>query len=328
MDFSQNVYTLMPPLEHSNPFISVDYWITKSHICLDLPYKDIQTVQNRIKIIGQSHKRPILFIRTDLLPYYIHCLQKIDFPYILITASNDVHCVPTLFMPPRDKVYSDTVINTVLENKNLIRWYTKNPAFIHTKLRSVPLGAKWQWKTTQFFGESKKAHMNIFNEHCLTPKQNILNSNLKTGLLYFNFSVGTTDAPVYSAHKNIRNVVKNTLIKNNFSFQENMPFPEYIKTLKKYKFSASPPGRGIDTHRTWESLMVGTIPIIMHTTQDHLFEQLPVLLIHENEWSTITPERLEQEYKKIVENIDQYNFDILYTPYWDTKMEQIRNDSI
>lgn len=317
----------MSTVEKSDPFISVDYWLTKSHLCLDLPYKDIKRVDEIIKATGQRHNRPIIFVKTDLLPYYVACLQKIDFPYILITASNDDHCVPTLFMPHRDKLYNDTIMNTVVESPNLIQWYTKNPAVTHRKIRSVPLGAKWQWKTTQFFGESKKDHMNIYAEHCMTPKQNMLNSELKTELLYFNFTVGTTNTPLYSAHKNIRNVAKNALVKNHFSFQDNMPFPEYIKTLKKYKFSASPPGRGIDTHRTWESLMVGTIPIIIHTPQDHLFEQLPVLLIQENEWSTITHDRLEHEYKKIVDNIEQYNFDILYTPYWDTKLEQIRNNS-
>ena len=71
--------------------------------------------------------------------------------------------------------------------------------------------------------------------------------------------------------------------------------------------------------------MVGTIPIIIHTTQDHLFENLPVIIIKPDEWNTITHERLENEYKNIIANIDNYNFDILYTPYWDKEFENIRN---
>lgn len=310
----------------SDPFISVDYWITKCDVLLDVTYKNGKAnydYTNDISI-AKNKKRPIFLIKTDMLPQFMKYLKNLDFEYILITVSNDDHCVPTLHMPCKDPNYEKEIMS-IIENPQLIKWYTKNPGIVHHKIRSVPIGPKWQWKTTRFFGEAKSSHLEIYNKHCLNPKENMLDSNLKTELLYLNFSPHTTGNPLYSQHKNMRNITKNTLFKNGFSWNESQPFSDYITTLKKYKFSASPPGRGIDTHRTWESLMVGTIPIIIHTTQDHLFENLPVIIIKPDEWNTITHERLENEYKNIIANIDNYNFDILYTPYWDKEFENIRN---
>ena len=59
-----------------------------------------------------------------------------------------------------------------------------------------------------------------------------------------------------------------------------------IKNIAKHKFILSPWGNGIDTHRFWESLYSGSIPI----TKDHYiyasFSSIPKLLV--NEYSEIT----------------------------------------
>ena len=34
--------------------------------------------------------------------------------------------------------------------------------------------------------------------------------------------------------------------------------PEYLRTLGQHRFVLSPRGNGLDAHRTWEALMVGT----------------------------------------------------------------------
>ena len=38
-------------------------------------------------------------------------------------------------------------------------------------------------------------------------------------------------------------------------------------------------GNGLDTHRTWEALLMGAMPVTVHTTLDRLFEGLPVIVI-------------------------------------------------
>lgn len=59
-----------------------------------------------------------------------------------------------------------------------------------------------------------------------------------------------------------------------------------------YAFEVSPRGNGLDCFRTWEALLLGTIPIVRRSTLDPLFddEDLPVARV--DSWEEITPEAL------------------------------------
>jgi hypothetical protein len=47
----------------------------------------------------------------------------------------------------------------------------------------------------------------------------------------------------------------------------------------QYVFTVSPPGNGIDCHRTWEDLLMGCIVIVMETGMDAMYEGLPVVVV-------------------------------------------------
>ena len=155
-------------------------------------------------------------------------------------------------------------------------------------------------------------------------KKKMLDSSNKPFLLYFNFNQ-TTNNPLYTPHKNIRHTIKTELIKR-FSWNKNVPFETYMHVLNTYKFCVSPPGRGIDTHRCWEALMMGTIPILCSTPIDYLFDNLPVIIVNDNEWDKITPEYLTQQYEIILKNIEKYDFTSLYTDYWIKMLSSKKND--
>lgn len=286
-------------------FISVDSWIglADSFIDRSLPqHKRSDAFRGRI-----------FFIKTDHFPEYIKQLTDHPTPFILITASNDDHCPPYKEYPPTNDVMKKE-IDTFLDTSKLVMWFCKNPCIIHEKIQPLPLGPKWQWKTTRFFGEDKRVHTEIYRKYGATPRHRFYNE-IKPNLLFFNFSQ-TSNNPLFSPHKNIRHKCKSSLI-STFKFLSNVPFEEYIRTLGTYKFCVSPPGRGIDTHRTWEALMVGTIPIMIHTTIDSLFEKLPVIFVQD--WSEITEDFLTCKYEELKNRVD-YDFDVLYEPYWLAKI--------
>jgi hypothetical protein len=86
----------------------------------------------------------------------------------------------------------------------------------------------------------------------------------------------------------------------------------------EYAFVLSPAGMGLDCHRTWESIVLGCIPIIrrMGDPYEDLFLDLPVLLV--DKWSDITPELLQ---KTIIDFKDktqaqQFNMEKLKLSYW------------
>lgn len=62
---------------------------------------------------------------------------------------------------------------------------------------------------------------------------------------------------------------------------------EYYKTLKSTKFVVCPSGRGVDTHRVYETLFFGGIPIIKTSFLDPMYEKLGGCWIV-NDWTDVT----------------------------------------
>jgi hypothetical protein len=64
--------------------------------------------------------------------------------------------------------------------------------------------------------------------------------------------------------------------------------------------------------------MVGTIPIVIRSPLDILYDKLPVLII--DDWSVITPEYLEERWLEFQKGV--YDFSRLYAPYWKEKVRE------
>ena len=304
---------------NSEPFIAIDFWIKHSDILIEHNEK-YHFYLNKINEIFSNKNEPIvIFLKTDLLLNYFELLFSLEKSFILITASNDDHCPPYLKYPASDD--NDIIrMEALLEKPELVFWFAKNPCIKHRKLSAYPLGPKWQWKTTRFFGEDKTKHLKIYNSLCKTPKQSLLSNKKK--LLYFNFNQ-TSNNPLYSPHKNIRHTIKNELIKR-FAWNKNEPFEKYINEIYLNEICISPPGRGIDTHRCWEALMMGTIPLLSPTPIDDILKDLPVIII--DDWKIVTEEFLNKQYEIILKKIDQYNFKLLYTDYWIDMLSSKKKD--
>lgn len=303
--------------QNSYPFISNDFFIYLSDIILIEKYDEDTTNNIFVKGLNTNDKNIIIFLKTELLLYYLPFLMSLNKTYILITTCNDDFCVPH-FEFPQNNIKIIENVTKLLNNARLLKWFTKNPSINHSKLVALPLGPKWQYYSTDFFGEDKQSILKTLNYHCIQPEKNFKNTGLKSRLLYFNFSIGTTDSPLIKEHKNMRREVENIFRKKNFYYNENKNFEDYIKELSSYKFCLSPPGRGVDTHRTWEALMVGTIPIMISTNLDALFEELPVIIV--KDWNIIDVDFLNAEYKRLHKK--QYNFSILYSEYWKNEINK------
>lgn len=307
-------------IHKSEPFMAIDFWINHCDIIMEHKNKHAE-YESKISELAEKLNCVTIFLKTDLLPEYMETIFSIETPYILVTASNDDHCPPYLSYPPANDLH-ELQMKAFVEKPELKFWFAKNPCIRHYKVCAYPLGPKWQWKTTRFFGEDKTEHLTIYNRLCKTPKESLLKKENKPNLLYFNFNQ-TTNNPLYSPHKNIRHIVKTELSKR-FKWNNSEPFSDYMQTLSTYKFCVSPPGRGIDTHRCWEALMMGTIPLLIHTPFDYLFDTLPVIIV--DDWETITKDYLEKQYEIILKNIEKYDFSILYTDYWTDILSSKKND--
>jgi len=86
----------------------------------------------------------------------------------------------------------------------------------------------------------------------------------------------------------------------------------YFREISKYKFILSPPGNGMDCHRTWEAIYCNTVPIVFRESFPKRFSDLPVLIIESIEEltnkSTNDLEGMYQEISKKSTNKAYFNY--------------------
>ena len=76
---------------------------------------------------------------------------------------------------------------------------------------------------------------------------------------------------IYISFNELTNLKYRSNIKSHFKFSKHILAPEkfeepndYRKSLLSSKFVVSPPGNGPDCHRTWESVYLGAVPIVLN----------------------------------------------------------------
>ena len=120
----------------------------------------------------------------------------------------------------------------------------------------------------------------------------------KQNLIYMNFKLH---------HHPDRPICFNYFNKFNWVDVENgiLPLKEFYNKLKNYKYCISPRGTGIDTHRIYECLLYGVIPIVTKSTLDELYKDMPVIIV--DKWEDITSEYLIETYEEHLSKCNMFS---------------------
>lgn len=245
-------------------------------ICLDtshLHQKTLLTMPhcsiNRFNINMITPEIKVLFVYPDVLDEFF---QKI-YPYIyhkfiLMTHNSDIGIDENRFKHILDS-----------SECKIIKWFAQNPLFLHSKIIALPIGiANTHWP-----------HGNI---NTLIECINI--SYKKENLCYFQFNLHT--------NYHLRSSIKDIIIQNTgLKMIEQSDHCTYLHTLGTYKYCICPPGNGIDSHRFWECLYLGVIPVVEYDIFYDQFKELPILIV--KNWSDLSIELMENEYEKINKEI-------------------------
>jgi hypothetical protein len=204
-----------------------------------------------------------IFLFTNWVrPFIENILPHINFNFKLVTHNSDApvasHCLP------------------ILNDNRLIHWYGMNCSIEHPKLTPIPIG--------------------IANEKWPHGKKEILKKVINTNVerknrIYCNFNAYTSP---------LRQGIKEMLSVNPFIDIDNssLSFEEYLLKLKSYKYVISPPGNSVDCHRIWESIYVGTVPIILKNIATNTFsDNLPIITL--NTFINLDMNVLEEQYNSV-----------------------------
>ncbi len=346
--------TKFPGPRDMEPFLGFDYYFRKADIVLSGMLSDQElrdrvekylypngTTSSIVKEDGtvevqavEKKKDHVLFFSLieEVGAYYEFFMNyNATSTFSILTFSNVDYCAPFIGYPTCiDQTFCEYG-NKILAHPRLKNWYTKNPCIVHEKLVPVPVGPKWQWYSPDPFTEDIKSIKSIYYRYGSMPlfyfknftipslQRQINNIRIrktqKTEFVYNNFVHFTTEDPYYEPHKDLRPKIDDHFTKVlGIPKNLNRLSRDYIQELSKHKFAICPPGKGIDTHRTWEALMVGTIPIVLSSPIDKMFEGLPVLIVED--YSLVTTELLYQYYE-LFHKDQSFVFDKVYTFYWD-----------
>jgi hypothetical protein len=118
----------------------------------------------------------------------------------------------------------------------------------------------------------------------------------KTQLVWVNFRTGH--------HISRVSCLEYFIDKNWVTYRNEVPYlpvSEYYDNLRNFKYCICPRGAGIDTHRLYECLIYGVIPIVKTNELADLYEKMPILIV--DDWSVVTQEFLENNYEKKLEEL-------------------------
>lgn len=201
--------------------------------------------------------------------------------------------------------------------KHIFTW--NNPQQSHNKISSLPIGLNHYSHEGSLYNflfnnnpESiEQEHWVGFNFRPHTPLRNQLAEKLKDWKSFCHNLPTTSPLNEYWKQSHVEGKIK--VVETH---------PDCYKEMCKCKYILSPPGIGIDCHRTWEALYLGCIPIVESSSISDLYEDLPLLVV--DRWNDITLDLLKDSYYNINELKKRggYNMEKLNINYWTNKIAE------
>lgn len=246
----------------------------------------------------------IVFVNTFLLCAFARAFHPlIRARYVLITHNSDY---PAPITAPG---YNFT---SILSSRKLIAWFAQNANVHHEKLFPIPQGFSvntktlaTDWKPGLAFGALKE----MTKEARPTP----LDKRLQW--VYVNFAVrNDTLRQTILEWARRPEVAHFVTVRTAKITQE-----EYRREVAEHRFVWCPPGNGLDTHRKYEALQQGTIPlVIFEHGLEPVHRQLPVVTIRRPQ--EVTLELLQGLLPRYQHRIDEMWRDtdgsVLTAAYW------------
>jgi len=240
-----------------------------------------------------------IYVHAPALAHFVRrVLPKIRCRFVLVSGDSVTDVSPAAL--------GDRVVEKVLDHPDLVHWYAQNLGFDHPKVSPMPLGMDYHsmalgrrvdWGPSA----SPKAQEDLL--HSIRAAAVPLRERRIQGYCNWHFTLANGD----------RSEVLESLPSASCYFEPaRVARAESWRRNTEYLFTISPRGRGMDCHRTWEALSLGSVPLIPDLPINRLFESLPVVVV--KDWASVTPEFLAAERERILNQ--EFDFAPLLLETW------------
>jgi hypothetical protein len=224
----------------------------------------------------------VVYTHTMYVKQLFKVIEELPQRFVVITHNSDVNIDNSFSVPD-----------------NVIKWFSQNVNVIHEKIESIPIGLE----NDMWFKNVRKKEKMIAK---LQQPRNYRN------LVYMNFNIANNYAkrqPAYDALKDKPWVTVDMHPKE-------YDFNNYIDNIYNHKFVVCPEGNGMDTHRIWECLYMGTIPIVEKNINNDFYKELPIG--QTNLWDYLYESLLVDNWLTMRDN--NWKTEMLTFDYWKNKI--------
>lgn len=273
-------------------------WHKIANACPSVPdtyYKDqtakVQQIGDLMRYFAGCKGGGIIWLRSgstnrnsDVSTFIDHILPQMAEPFSLVTSDGDIP------IPSRIKN-----AKKLLESPLLVHWYTQNcdgcnveSANYHEKLRPVPIG------------------LDLHSRRDYDPASGLDSNSATSEVLRYILSLRAAsmdharDGALLVPPWNAATSAERTAAENAVGCiphekrADRIPVDKVWELLTKYRAGLSPRGNGMDTHRSWEMLLLGMTPIVKSGPLDKLYDGLPVIIV--KDWEDLCQQNYLEEH--------------------------------
>jgi hypothetical protein len=243
-----------------------------------------------VRKIEEVKSGDVVYVKTDVIDeFFIKIYPKIRNKFVLITHNSD---------HPTDKEHK-----RYLDREKILAWFGQNPGFEHSKHFPIPIGME-----NPIHNPRKLDFIRSVNDSQLIPWEK------RKYLLYINFNQGTNPNARNSLIERFRNS-PGVLIS-----EQRVDYETYMNTIGDSKFVLCPRGNGLDTHRYYETILMGSIPVVENSTLFKIFRESETLVL--TNLSSLTIESLKNHSQNV--KSETFSKKIIMWETWRDRIEMAR----
>jgi hypothetical protein len=249
-------------------FINISHYISRCDFIFAQPFVEIPYENNRLSDITDNST---VYCWSSFLNIMFEYLKSTNLKNITLISGCDDH----LTNP------NGTIVGWPIHPQsgilpcpsNVIKWYAQNAEISSKFMIPIPIGP------------------NLFPLTGDNMRKSLF-SCARNKLIFTNTNPGNNPLQ--------RTYVQESILQQcpNSTKNELVEPKEYARQLQQHIFSICPPGNGKDTHRAWESIFFGCIPIVEKSNMNDFFATLfPMLVV--DRWSDVTEDFLINQYNEM-----------------------------
>ena len=236
-----------------------------------------------LKSVPRGARR--IFCKTDYVDRLFAAMSDYKGECVLVTHDSDFPITERLWVKKPEQIKL---------------WYAINTEIKESALIPIPLGC-----------ENKRTPG--YSGNMMVLDRVISRNELKKYLVLINFNARTCVAE----REPILDLFKDVGWTHFVGY--GLPFEDCLNTIKASRFVFCPRGNGQCTHRMWESLYLGSIPIVKRSVHMEGFEgSLPILVV--DRWRDVTHELLDRTWEDYSHR--EWNMDKASFPYWRKRIKE------